>query len=332
MNTILQIGAILMLMACGSNNDKGKVDKRKTTGTIERLHTSLDKLINPTAKIEVIAEGFTRSEGPLWVEEHELLLFSDVPNNKVYKWSETQGLKEYLEASGYTGKTERGGEKGSNGLLLDRKGNLVLCQQGNRQVARMDAPLVLPKSRYISLASKFNGKKLNSPNDIIQRSNGDLFFTDPAYGLNDQETEKKELSTNGVYKLDTLGTLTLLIDTLSMPNGLALSPNEKKLIVGNSDNKKPMLFAYNIDVNDSLIQAGIVFNFQKYGGAPDGFKIDQQGNIFAGGPGGIWIFNNEYIPIGKIKLPQAVSNCCLADDGKTLFITARHQVLRLRMR
>jgi gluconolactonase len=331
MNTIFQICAILMLIACQGNKGKEKIE-RKTIGTVERIHTGLDKLIDPTAKIEVIAEGFAWSEGPLWVEEHQLLLFSDVPNNKVYKWSETQGLKEYLKLSGYTGKVERGGEKGSNGLLLDRNGNLVLCQHGNRQVAQMDAPLVLPKSRYISLANKFNGKKLNSPNDIIQRSNGDLFFTDPPYGLNDQETEKKELSTNGVYKLDTLGTLTLLIDTLSRPNGLALSPNEKKLIIGNSDSKKPMLFAYNIDVNDSLTPAGIVFNFQKYGGAPDGFKIDQQGNIFASGPGGIWIFNNEYILIGKIKLPQAVSNCCLADGGKTLYITAAHQVLRLRMR
>jgi len=320
-----------MLVACQGNKGKEKIE-RKTIGTVERLHTSLDKLIDPTAKIEVIAEGFAWSEGPLWVEEHQLLLFSDVPNNKIYKWSETQGLKEYLDLSGYTGKVERGGEKGSNGLLLDRNGNLVLCQHGNRQVAQMDAPFVLPKSSYISLANKFNGKKLNSPNDIIQRSNGDLFFTDPPYGLNDQEIEKKELSFNGVYKLDTLGTLTLLIDTLSRPNGLALSPNEKKLIVGNSDIKKPMLFAYNIDVNDSLTSAGIVVNFQKYGGAPDGFKIDQQGNIFTSGPGGIWIFNNEYVPIGKIKLPQAVSNCCLADGGKTLYITAAHQVLRLRMR
>jgi gluconolactonase len=331
MNTIFQICAILMLVACQGNKGKEKIE-RKTIGTVERLHTSLDKLIDPTAKIEVIAEGFAWSEGPLWVEEHQLLLFSDVPNNKVYKWSETQGLKEYLKLSGYTGKVERGGEKGSNGLLLDRNGNLVLCQHGNRQVAQMDAPFVLPKSRYISLANKFNGKKLNSPNDIIQRSNGDLFFTDPPYGLNDQEVEKKELSMNGVYKLDTLGTLTLLIDTLSRPNGLALSPNEKKLIVGNSDSNKPMLFAYNIDVNDSLTSAGIVFNFQKYGGAPDGFKIDQEGNIFTSGPGGIWIFNNEYVLIGKIKLPQAVSNCCLADGGKTLYITAAHQVLRLRMR
>lgn len=321
-----------MLIACGSNNGKEKADKRKTVGTVERLHTSLDKLINPTAKVEVIAEGFIWSEGPLWVDEHQFLLFSDVPSNKVYKWSERKGLEEYLTQAGYTGKIERGGEMGSNGLLLDLNGNLVLCQHGNRQIAKMDAPLVLPKSSYISLANRFNGKKFNSPNDIIQRSNGDLFFTDPPYGLNDQEIEKKELGVNGVYKLDTLGTLTLLIDTLSRPNGLALSPNEDKLIVSNSDGQKPMLFAYNIDNNDSLKAAGVVFNFQKYGGAPDGFKIDDQGNIFTSGPGGIWIFNDEYVPIGKIKLPHAVSNCCLADEGKTLYITAGQQVLRLQMR
>lgn len=316
-------------ISCRSSEKK---EYRQLDAKIERLHTDLDKLINPTAKVEILAEGFKWVEGPLWIEEQQMLLFSDIPNNKVHKWTEQGGLQDYLEPAGYTGQQARGGEMGSNGLLLDHHGDLILCQHGDRRIARMKALLTHPEANFLSLADNWEGKKLNSPNDIIQRSNGDFFFTDPPYGLNDQDIEKKELDFCGVYKLDTLGHLSLLIDSLSRPNGLALSPDEHRLYVGNSDGEKPMLYAYDIASDDSLKAAGIVFDFKKYGGGPDGFKIDKQGNIFSSGPGGIWIFNKSYVPIGKINLSKAVSNCCLADDGKTLYITNSDQVLRLHMR
>ncbi|GAA4802901.1 SMP-30/gluconolactonase/LRE family protein [Olivibacter ginsenosidimutans] len=296
------------------------------------MHTDLDQLINPTAKIEVLAEGFTWVEGPLWISKWQSLLFSDIPNNTVYRWSKKNGLETYLKPAGYTGKLTRGGELGSNGLLLDVKDQLILCQHGDRRIARMDAPLHAPKPEFTSLADQYQRKKFNSPNDIIQRSNGDLIFTDPPYGLNNQQISKQELSFYGVYKLDTLGHVVLLIDSLHRPNGLALTPDEKQLIVGNSDGDKPMLYAYDILPKGTLKAAGIVFDFSQYHGAPDGFKIDRQGNLFVSGPGGIWILNKSYQAIGRIKIPHAVSNCCLADDDKTLYITANHQLLRVKMR
>jgi len=326
---------LLLLMVLGTSlscNNAPEKSYRQADGKIEKIHTDLDKLINPTAKLEVLGEGFKWVEGPLWVEDQKMLLFSDIPNNKVHKWTEQGGVEDYLQPAGYTGSQARGGEMGSNGLLLDLHGDLILCQHGDRRIAKMDALLSHPKASYLSLAHEWEGKKFNSPNDIIQRSTGDLFFTDPPYGLNDQDIEKRELDFCGVYKMDTLGHLTLLIDSLSRPNGLALSPDEHRLYVGNSDNEKPMLYAYDIGKDDSLKAAGVVFDFKQYGGGPDGFKVDKKGNIFSSGPGGVWIFNKSYIPIGKINLPNAVSNCCLADDGKTLYITASDQVLRLRMR
>ncbi|MEH6304653.1 SMP-30/gluconolactonase/LRE family protein [Olivibacter sp. CPCC 100613] len=327
---LFTIVALISLWSC--NNAVKNQTTNKTTADIERIHTDLDKLINIDADLEVIAEGFTWVEGPLWVEEAKMLLFSDIPPNKVFKWTEQGGLALYLEPAGYTSNQVRGGEIGSNGLLLDRHKNLVLCQHGDRRIARMDALLSHPESKFITLAAKWKGKKLNSPNDIVERSNGDLFFTDPIYGLNDQHIEKQELDFCGVYKIDTLGRLSLLIDTINRPNGIALSPNENRLYIGNSDDQKPMLYAFDITPDDSLKSAGIVFDFSKFGGGPDGFKVDKEGNIFASGPGGIWIFNSSYQLIGKIRIKQRVSNCCLADDDKTLYITASNQVLRLRMR
>jgi len=322
--------ALTGLFSCG-NNVKNRPTK-KIEANIERIHTDLDKLINVGADLEIIAEGFTWVEGPLWVEEAAMLLFSDIPPNKVFKWTEQGGLALYLEPSGYTSNRARGGEVGSNGLLLDRRGNLVLCQHGDRRIARMDALLSHPEAKYTTLAAKWKGKKLNSPNDIVERSNGDLFFTDPPYGLNDQHIEQQELDFCGVYKLDTMGRLSLLIDSIHRPNGIAFSPNENRLYVSNSDNQKPMLYAFDITPDESLKSAGIVFDFSKFGGGPDGFKVDKNGNIFASGPGGIWIFNSSYELIGKIHIKQRVSNCCLADNDKTLYITASNQVLRLRMR
>ncbi|QNL51006.1 SMP-30/gluconolactonase/LRE family protein [Olivibacter sp. SDN3] len=331
MKLVLTVLLVVPLLAC--NNQQEQDNKEEDTiGSIERLHTDIDKLIELNAQLEVLAEGFAWCEGPVWVDEHNMLLFSDVPNNVVYKWTAQNGLEEYLKPSGYTGDVPRGGEMGSNGLILDLNDNLILCQHGNRSLARMDALITHPQPKFIALADTFDNKRFNSPNDVVQRSNGDFFFTDPPYGLNDQDIYKQELAVNGVYKLDTAGNLTLIIDSLSRPNGLAFTPDEQKLIVGNSDNAKPMLFAYDITADDSVKAAGVVFDFSEHGGGPDGLKIDEEGNIFSSGPGGIWVFNKSYEPIGQIKIPQAVSNCALSADGKTIYITASHQVLRLKMR
>lgn len=307
-------------------------------GTIERLDPALDKLIAADAKAEIIAEGFDWSEGPLWIEKHQMLLFSDVPKNMIYKWTAEKGKEVYLTPSGFSGTVTKSKEPGSNGLLLDADGNLVLCQHGNRQMARMNAPLDKPVSKFITLADNYLGKRFSSPNDAVYSSAGELFFTDPPYGLpmqNDNDPSK-EISFNGVYKVNKNREVILLTDSITRPNGIAFLPGEKQLIVANSDPAKPNWFIYDIGDDGSLQNGKIFYSAAGYDrslkGLPDGFKVDKNGNVFASGPGGIYFFNSTGKLLGKLKLPEASSNCALSPDEKTLYITNDMYVLRLKMR
>src|SRR5438477_747566 len=279
--------------------------KYKTIGTIERIDPALDNIISPNAKIEVIAEGFDWSEGPVWIESKKMLLFSDVPQNIVYKWTEGKGKEIYLTPSGYTDSTKRGGEMGSNGLVLDPNGKLVLCQHGNRQMARMNASFDDPKPLFVAVANNYKGKKFNSPNDAVYNSKGELFFTDPPYGLEKLlDDPKKEIPFQGVYKVKKNGEVILLVDSLTRPNGIAFMPGEKTLIVSNSDASKPFWYAFDVGQNDSFNNARIFYKASGYDssakGLPDGLKIDRNGNVFATGPGGVWIFNRKGKLLGKI--------------------------------
>jgi gluconolactonase len=326
--------AFLLLVAFAGCQAK---QQYPSIGTIERLDASLDSIISPEAKAEIIAEGFDWSEGPVWIEKHKMLLFSDVPMNTIYKWTEEKGKEVYLTPSGYTDTAKRGGETGSNGLLTDKDGNLVLCQHGNRQMARMDAPLDKPLAKFISIAGLYNGKRFNSPNDAVYNSKGELFFTDPPYGLEKRmEDPKKEIPFQGVYKVKTSGEVVLLTDTITRPNGIAFLPGEKTLLVANSDGEKCMWYAYDIGDNDSLTNARIFYNPMPYDpaikGHCDGMKADKAGNLFATGPGGIWIFNKQGKLAGKLRLQNASSNCALSADEKTLFITNDMYVVRFKMR
>jgi gluconolactonase len=309
----------------------------KTIGVVERYDSAINKIIAPDAKAEIIAEGFNWSEGPLWVEKYHMLLVSDVPMNTVYKWTEAIGKEVYLRPSGYTESKPRGGEIGSNGLLLDKKGNLVLCQDGNKRIARMDAPLSSPQPKFVSLADDYKGKHFSSPNDAAINSKGEIFFTDPPYGLptrSDNDPEK-ETPWNGVYKIKRNGEVILLIDSLTRPNGIAFFPGEKKLLIANSDPKKPNWYVYDVD-GDKLINGKIFYTAAGYDrrlqGLPDGLKIDRKGNVYAAGPGGIYFFNKEGKLLGKLLAPLATSNCSLSADEKTLYITNSMQVLRFKMR
>jgi gluconolactonase len=266
-----------------------------------------------------------------------MLIFSDVPVNTIYKWTEEKGKEVYLTPSGYTSSVPRGGEMGSNGLVLSKDGKLVLCQHGNRQMAWMDADLANPKPIYKTIAAFYQSKKFNSPNDAVYRSNGDLFFTDPPYGLvKNIDDSSKEIPFQGVYKVTPSGEIKLLIDSITRPNGIAFMPGEKTLIVANSDPDKKVWYAFDIDANDSLINARIFYDAsatpETEKGLPDGMKIDKNGNVFAAGPGGVWIFNKEARLLGKIKLPEATSNCALSPDEKTLYITNDMNVLRVKLR
>lgn len=332
---ILLIGLVCLTVAC--NNNSSKKSEYKTTGSIHKLDDGLDAVIASGAKIEIIGEGFEWSEGPLWVEQHQMLLFSDVPRDTVYKWTEDKGVEVYLTPSGYTDSIPRGGEMGSNGLVLDKEGRLVLCQHGNRQMARMDAPLDKPEARYTALANSFNEKRFNSPNDAVFNRAGELYFTDPPYGFESQSDQdpKKELSWNGVYKVKTNGEVVLLVDSLSRPNGIAFTPDEKQIIIACSDPQKPNLYIYDI-AGDSLINGRVFYSTAeeaaKKRGLPDGLKIDSRGFVFSSGPGGIWIFNQEAKVLGRIDLDEAVSNVALSADEKTLYVTNDMQILRVKLR
>jgi gluconolactonase len=305
-------------------------------GTIEFIDNELSGIINKDAKVEIVAEGFQFTEGPLWVDKHKMLLFSDVPGNTIYKWTEEKGKEVYVKPGGYTSTEPRGGFMGPNGLMLTNDGKLLVCQHGDRRVAMMDAPLDAPASKFITVAGEYDGKKLNSPNDLLVTANGDIYFTDPSYGFERGARDpKKEISFQGVYKADKAGKVTLLIDSIEQPNGIGFLPGGKTLIVSNSDGRKKRWYAYDVTANGGLSNARIFYDVsdQQGMGGCDGFKIDKDGNVFAAGPGGLWIFNKTGKLLGRIRVNGvSASNCALTPDGKTIYITATQYLLRVKMR
>lgn len=320
---------VVLLAACTSRESK-------TVGSIERIDAGLDKLISSSATLEIIGEGFEWSEGPVWVGKENMLLFSDVPKNIIYKWTEEKGVEPYLTPSGFTGTETTSHEPGSNGLIIHND-SLVLCQHGDRRIAKMNSSLDNPTPNFSTVSSTYEGKRFSSPNDAVYRSNGDLYLTDPPYGLGQQNDDpEKEQPHNGVYRVSPRGDVSLLIDSLTLPNGIIFLPGEKKFIVSNSDPAKAIWYEFELNDKDSVQQGRVFYNATSNVGTekglPDGLKADRDGNIFASGPGGIWIFNPAGTVLGKIKTPEAVANCALSPDEKTLYITSDMYLLRLKMR
>jgi len=296
-------------------------------GKIERLDPALDSLLDQGAIIEKLAVGFDWSEGPVWMPGN-YLLFSDVPMNAIFKWEPTNGVIIHISPSGYTGSTPRGGEPGSNGLTRDKQGRLIACQHGDRRVARWE------KDKFVTVADKYEGKRFNSPNDVVVKSNGDIYFTDPPYGLpKNIDDPTKEIPFQGVYRVAG-GKVTLLTDEITRPNGLAFSPDEKTLYVASSDPKKAIWMAYPIK-DDGTLGAGRVFfdaTAMQTGkkGLPDGMKVDKEGNLWATGPGGIFIISPAGKHLGTLATGQATANCAWGDDGSTLYITADMFLCRVK--
>jgi len=307
---------------------------RPTVGHIERLDPALDALIAPDAKIEQLAVGFDWSEGPVWRTSGRYLLFSDIPKNTIYKWQDSTGLSIFLRPAGYTGVNPPGRELGSNGLTLDLNDSLVMADHGNRQVARLDES----KFTKTILANRYQGNRLNSPNDLVYRSNGDLYFTDPPYGLKGlNDDPAKELKFNGVYRLTRTGQLTLLTSELTFPNGLAFSPDEKTLYVANSDPKKAIWMAYDVRPDGTIGNGRVFFDAttdvsDAKPGLPDGMKVDRSGNLFAAGPGGIFVISPAGKHLGTIVTGQPTANCAFGDDGSTLYMTANDRLVRVRLK
>lgn len=334
---------VVALFACSCNSQSTNSVENKnngvksTIGKIEIYNSNALQSIDSNATIEVISKGFKWSEGPLWIANKNILLFSDVPENKIYQWQPGDTASIYLKNSGYTGREPRKGETGSNGLTLDNDGRLLLCQSGNRKVVRMNATLDYPKADYMVLAAKYKGKKLNSPNDLICDSKSNIYFTDPTYGLpnGDADTER-ELNFEGVYKINPDGKLTLLIDSIPKPNGIALSQDEKILYIASSDNTRPRWYAYNLDEQGNLKDGHMLLDAAplkekatvKQG--PDGFKIDKHGNLFAAGPDGINIISPQGKLLGLIKVyDRKTSNCSFDKAREILYVTAGDEVLKV---
>jgi gluconolactonase len=312
-----------------------------THGSIERLSPGLDVLLAPDARMELLAGGFNWSEGPTWLPRENALVFSDVPENRIFRWSDRDGLTVYLEPSGYTGHDLNHAEQGSNGLTTDQFGRLVICQHGDRRIVRL-AGRKGEIGRFDTIVDRVGGRHFNSPNDLCYSSNGDLYFTDPPYGLRDgNKSALKDLMFNGVYLLraKTLFNQSpepiLVASELTFPNGVALSPDGKTLYINVSDPERPVIMAYPVLPDGLLGKGRVLFDTAPLmakgrKGLPDGLKVDVDGNLWATGPGGVLVISPMGRHLGTLLTGEATGNCGWGDDGSTLYITADAYLLRIR--
>lgn len=302
----------------------------ESTGSIERLDPALDNVLDSGAPIEVLARGFKWSEGPVWVPSGAHLLFTDVPANTIYRWKEGQGVSIFMQPSG--GEEAVGPDaQGANGLALDAQGRLVMCQHGSRRIAALD-DLARPTGSQTGLADRFDGKRFSSPNDLVVVANGDVFFTDPPYGL--PKGTAPETPANGVYRRTPEGKVTLVDDTLERPNGIGFSPDGRTLYVANSHRENPIWKAYDVAADGSVSNGRVFFDASALrdagrDGGNDGLAVDANGNLFATGPGGVLVLSPQGKHLGTILTGHATANCKFGDDGGTLYVTAHEYLLRV---
>lgn len=318
--------SILTVLVCFSTKGQEKTD------AVERLHEEINLLVPEGAVLETLAEGFSWSEGPVWVPELKAVLFTDVPQNKAYRWDETSGLQVYLDPSGYTGHAPNKKKAGANGLILDTEGNLLLAQHGDRRIAKMLAPLGA-QTAFITLVDTYQGKRFHSPNDLILSKNGALYFTDPPYGLDGDNDPLREIEFNGVYRLSSEGETTLLYKDLTRPNGLAFSKDESILYIANSDPKQNLWMAFD-HIEGKLENPRVFFDATAIDkpGLADGLKVHSSGAVFATGPGGVLIFSAQGKHLGTIRTPGRAANCAFDEDETYLYITANKYLTRIKLK
>jgi gluconolactonase len=299
---------------------------------VVRLDPRFDKLVPINVKIEKIADGHKWVEGPVWNRKEGYLLFSDIPDNSIYKWQEGKGESLFLKPSGYTGKAPfEGPEPGSNGLAFDSSGKLVLTQHGDRRIARLEKD-----GAVTVLADRYRGKRINSPNDLVFKSNGDLYFTDPPFGLPKSfDDPRKELAFQGVYKFSKDGKLALLTKDIKAPNGIAFSPDEKKLYVSDVNYNRSAWLVYDVKDDGTVTNGRVFADASKWKKppffGPDGLKLDKGGNLFGARPGGVSVFASDGTHLGSIETGTPTSNLAWGDDGSTLYITAGTALYRIKL-
>ena len=302
-----------------------------TAGSVERLDPALDQLIDPKTKIEVIASGFTWSEGPVWDKQKNRLLFSDVPENTVYQWNLKDGVSVFLKPSGFTGPSKYSSEPGSNGLAYNNEGQLLFCEHGDRRVSMITGG----NKGKITLADKFEGKRFNSPNDLCVHSSGLIFFTDPPYGLPLKEKDPtREIDAFGVYRIALDGSVTMAIPDLKRPNGVTLSNDGKTLYVAQSYGEEAWIMSYPVDKKGNVGKGNLLYDATELAktdkGLPDGLKTDTKGNIWCTGPGGVLVISATGKLLGRILTGHRTANCAWGEDGSTLYMTADYYIMRLQ--
>lgn len=312
--------------------------------TVERLDPALQSIVPAQPALERVATGFKWTEGPVWIPAG-YLMFAEIPSNSIRKWVPGAGVSIFMQPSGYKGSTPYGGpEPGSNGMTLDPQGRLTVAGHAQRDVWRLEQ--LDPGAQVTVLADRYEGRELNSPNDLVYKSDGSLYFTDPPYGLRTQKDTdpEKQLKVNGVYRIPgavqqkpgaspARAKLQLLIKDLPRPNGIAFSPDEKYLYVNSSEPKK-IWMRYTVKPDGTLTEGKLFFDATSdtRPGAPDGMKVDEQGNIYSAGPGGVWIFSPEGKHLGTIDIPERVGNVAWGGaDHKTLYICASTSIYRISL-
>ena len=308
------------------------ISQDKFIGSVKRLSPEIDNLIEKSAKIEILANGFEWSEGPVWSSQLNSVLFSDVPENVIYSWNEDKGLGTFTRPIGYSGKVPNLKKAGTNGLTIDADGNLIICMHGDRKITRLEK---LNINRKVTLVNSFDGNLLNSPNDLVYDSKGNLYFTDPPYGLLEGDNDKlKEIEFNGVYKVSPNGDIEVLVKNLTRPNGISISNDEKILYVANSDNNNPVIMQYDLSEegakNPSIFFDGRELT-KKDIGLFDGLKVHPTGNVFATGPGGVLVIKENGDHIGTIRTEVRTANCAFDENFQYLYMTSDMFLTRIKL-
>ena len=324
----------LALLTLAANPALGQAPLRFTTiGQVLRQQPALDQVLAPDAKLEIISSGHAHVEGPVWVPDSSMLLFSDTKSRTIYRWRPDSGRTKFLQYSGYTGRLPYGKEPGSNGLALDGRGNLLISEHGDRRLASL--PLG-QKSGKRTVVDNYEGRRLNSPNDVVVAPNGTLYLTDPPFGLPEKEKGSlRELPFAGVFRRTPDGQLYADVQDIPYPNGLAFSPDGQTLYVSNADSLRPVILAYRVGKNGKLEKPRPFFAMSSlprthHKEVPDGLKVDQAGNVYAAGYGGLLIISPLGQLLGIIDPGETVANCAWGDDGHSLYLMATTYVCRIR--
>lgn len=303
----------------------------KTVGAIERKQPEMDRVIAPDAAIEVLGTGYQWAEGPLWVPAGGYLLFTDVPGNTIHRWRVGEGVSVYRRPSGLEGVVPDSiREAGANGLALDNEGRLVYADSGNRAVQRID----LTTGKRTTLVERFEGKRFNSPNDLIVARSGAIYFSDPPYGLAGvDDSPLRELDFKGLYRLAPDGQLDVLDRSIPLPNGVALSPDQRTLYLAMSDKDRPEILAYTLDDRGFPVSQRRFADMRGFTGPglPDGLKTDRAGRVFATGPGGVHVFTPQGELLGTVSTGKSIANCAIGDGGRWLFLTSSDMIARIAL-